>query len=75
MTIMQRRALKATQQKPKMMRSAPSDKLPQVGKPTTGLYSSSGFDVLGALSRVVSRPNPRVNLGPVDFSCSFLVVE
>lgn len=39
-----------------------------------GLYSSTGFDVLGVLSRVVTRQNPRTVLGPVDFSCSFLVV-
>jgi hypothetical protein len=70
-TIMERRL-----DKQRSAQSAPSEKtIPQVGRPVTGLYSSSGFDVLGALSRVVSRPNPRVNLGPVDFSCSFLVVD
>ncbi|EJU02173.1 hypothetical protein DACRYDRAFT_107110 [Dacryopinax primogenitus] len=40
-----------------------------------GLYSSSGFDILGILTRVVNRPNPIINLGPVDFSCSFTVVD
>jgi len=39
-----------------------------------GLYSTTGFDVLGVLSRVVGRANQRTVLGPVDFSCSFLVV-
>lgn len=40
-----------------------------------GLYSSSGFDMLGVLARVVARPNPQINIGPVDTSCSFLVVD
>ncbi|KZT62456.1 hypothetical protein CALCODRAFT_479059 [Calocera cornea HHB12733] len=40
-----------------------------------GLYSSTGFDILAILSRVVNRPNPIINLGPVDFSCSFTVVD
>ena len=48
--------------------------IPQVGKNMPGLYSTTGFDVLGVLSRVVGRANPRTVLGPVDFSCSFLVV-
>ncbi|KZO95299.1 hypothetical protein CALVIDRAFT_463202, partial [Calocera viscosa TUFC12733] len=39
------------------------------------LYSSTGFDILGILSRVVNRPNPIISLGPVDFSCSFTVVD
>ncbi|CAJ0767192.1 10143_t:CDS:2, partial [Entrophospora sp. SA101] len=40
-----------------------------------GLYSSTGFDLLGVLARVVSRKDPRINIGPVDMSCSFLVVD
>jgi hypothetical protein len=48
--------------------------IPPIGKTMPGLYSSTGFDVLGVLSRVVTRQNPRTILGPVDFSCSFLVV-
>ncbi|CAG8595707.1 7468_t:CDS:10 [Funneliformis mosseae] len=40
-----------------------------------GLYSSTGFDMLGVLARVASRPNPQINIGPVDMSCSFLVVD
>lgn len=39
------------------------------------VYSSSGFDLLSLLSRVVSRPRPIVVLGPVDSSCSFTVVD
>ncbi|ORY06962.1 hypothetical protein K493DRAFT_251462 [Basidiobolus meristosporus CBS 931.73] len=40
-----------------------------------GLYSNSGFDMMGILSRISHRPNPQVNLGPVDMSCAFLVVD
>lgn len=31
--------------------------------------------MLGVLARVVARPNPQINIGPVDTSCSFLVVD
>lgn len=44
-------------------------------QPLPGLYSTSGFDMLGVLARVVARPNPQINIGPVDTSCSFLVVD
>lgn len=40
-----------------------------------GLYSSTGFDILGILTRVLAQPNARSLLGPVDFSCSFIVVD
>ncbi|ORX82576.1 hypothetical protein K493DRAFT_270021 [Basidiobolus meristosporus CBS 931.73] len=40
-----------------------------------GLYSNSGFDMLSILARVANRPNPQINLGPVDMSCAFLVVD
>ncbi|KAI8370286.1 PAS domain-containing protein [Blakeslea trispora] len=43
--------------------------------PLTGVYSSSGFDMIGVLSRLVNRPNPQINLGPIDMSCSFLVTD
>ncbi|OLL23923.1 White collar 1 protein [Neolecta irregularis DAH-3] len=46
--------------------------LPQ---PYNNLYSSSGFDLIGVLSRVVSRPNPAIQLGPIDLSCSFIVAD
>lgn len=39
------------------------------------LYSTSGFDMISVIARVVARPNPTVNLGPVDHSCSFVVVD
>lgn len=39
-----------------------------------GLYSTTGFDMLGILARVAARKNPSMVIGPVDMSCSFLVV-
>ncbi|KAI8885218.1 hypothetical protein K501DRAFT_293568 [Backusella circina FSU 941] len=45
------------------------------GEPLTGIYSNSGFDMVGVLSRLVNRPNPQINLGPIDMSCSFLVTD
>lgn len=41
----------------------------------SGIYSSSGFDILSVLGRIPKRPNPKINLGSVDLSCSFLVVD
>jgi len=38
-------------------------------------YSSSGFDMIGVLTRVANRKNPQVVLGPVDFTCSFIVSD
>lgn len=40
-----------------------------------GLYSASGFDLLSVLARVIARPNPTIQIGPVDSSCAFLVVD
>lgn len=40
-----------------------------------GLYSTSGIDMIGILARVANRPNPQINIGPVDFSASILVVD
>ncbi|KIK90846.1 hypothetical protein PAXRUDRAFT_831326, partial [Paxillus rubicundulus Ve08.2h10] len=39
------------------------------------VYSTSGFDVISVLSRIIHRPNPTVHLGPVDFSCSFAIAD
>lgn len=39
-----------------------------------GLYSTTGFDMVGVLSRVAARKDPKTVLGPVDLSCSFVVV-
>jgi hypothetical protein len=39
------------------------------------LFSSSGFDIIGVLTRVATRPTPAVFIGPVDFSCAFIVAD
>ncbi|KAI0697006.1 hypothetical protein BC835DRAFT_1271027 [Cytidiella melzeri] len=39
------------------------------------VYSASGFDLMSVLARVVTRPNPKIVLGPVDMTCSFVVVD
>ncbi|KAI8977947.1 putative blue-light photoreceptor PCMADA2 [Pilobolus umbonatus] len=41
----------------------------------SGMYANTGFDMLSILARVVNRPNPQIKLGPVDLSCSFVVVD
>ena len=38
-------------------------------------YSSSGFDMLGVLMRVATRPKPLINIGAVDMSCAFAVCD
>ena len=40
-----------------------------------GIYSSSGFDMLGALMKVATRKNPEIDIGKVDMSCAFLVCD
>lgn len=34
-----------------------------------------GFDLIAALLKVAQRPNPRVDLGPLDLSCSFTISD
>lgn len=41
----------------------------------TGMYANTGFDMLSILSRLANRPNPQIDLGPVDLSCAFVVVD
>ncbi|KAL6301100.1 hypothetical protein BKA93DRAFT_902463 [Sparassis latifolia] len=57
--------------------SIPSSSLPLSIPSAMGLpvYSASGFDFLSILSRVANRPHPKVLLGPVDLTCSFVVVD
>ncbi|CDR88349.1 related to white collar 1 protein [Sporisorium scitamineum] len=43
--------------------------------PTSNKYSSSGVDVLGILSRAITRPNPSIALGPIDLLCSFAISD
>ena len=39
------------------------------------IYSSSGFDMLGALMKVAIRKDPEINIGKVDMSCAFVVCD
>ncbi|KAH7095021.1 white collar [Paraphoma chrysanthemicola] len=38
-------------------------------------YSSTGFDMLGVLMRVATRPDPQIDIGSVDLSCAFVVCD
>lgn len=40
-----------------------------------GVYSNSGFDMVGCLMRVAQRKNPEIDIGPVDMSCAFVVCD
>jgi PAS domain S-box-containing protein len=40
-----------------------------------GLYSTTGFDLLAVLTKIASRKNPKIDLGPIDLSCSFVVSD
>jgi PAS domain-containing protein len=71
-------AFQTPQQPASATASAPTiaGPLPTVtGAVMPGLYSTSGFDMLGVLARVASRSNPKIVLGPVDLTCSFTVVD
>ncbi|KAJ3248081.1 blue light receptor [Chytriomyces hyalinus] len=41
----------------------------------SGIYSQSGFDLLGIMSRVYHRPNQKIHLGNVDLSASFTITN
>lgn len=38
-------------------------------------YTSTGFDMLSVLASVVRRTHPQIDIGPVDMSCAFVVVD
>ncbi|KAI8635659.1 vivid PAS protein VVD [Xylariaceae sp. FL1651] len=40
-----------------------------------GIYAPSGFDMMNILIRVMMRPSPVVQLGPVDASCALLMCD
>jgi len=40
-----------------------------------GLYSSTDFDALALIAKVMTRPNPVIQLGPIDMSCSFVISD
>ncbi|CEP19380.1 hypothetical protein [Parasitella parasitica] len=55
----------------KASRSANTD----ASQPLAGVYSNTGFDMINVLSRLINRPNPQIQLGPIDLSCSFVVSD
>ena len=66
----------------KIPTAGPSKALDQISARLTNpsafgfpIYSASGFDVLSIMARVATRPNPTLKLGPVDLSCSFVIVD
>ncbi|KAF5345962.1 hypothetical protein D9756_010926 [Leucocoprinus leucothites] len=63
------------QSNPSVLLHQPSSDLPAPSSLGLPVYSASGFDLLSILARVTSRPHPRVILGPVDLTCSFVVVD
>lgn len=40
-----------------------------------GLYSASGYDLMTILFRLMGRPNPQVELGPVDCSVALVLCD
>ena len=58
-----------------LLYAAPPSDLPAPSPLGLPVYSASGFDLLSILARVANRPHPRVHLGPVDLTCSFVVVD
>lgn len=40
-----------------------------------GLYCPSGLDMMTVLFRVYGRPNPQINLGPIDCSVALIVCD
>nr|KAJ3413638.1 blue light receptor [Polyrhizophydium stewartii] len=49
--------------------------LPPRRPPSPPAESRAGFDLLSVLALVVNRPNPVIDLGPVDMASSFIVVD
>ena len=42
---------------------------------TFGIYSKSGYDLVGILARLANRPNPTIRIGPIDLKCSFVICD
>ena len=60
--------------------TAPGNESQNVAQPPVlpqyrNAYSSSGFDMLGVLMRVATRPEAHINIGAVDMSCAFAVCD
>ncbi|GIC86517.1 GATA transcription factor LreA [Aspergillus udagawae] len=43
--------------------------------PHNSIYSSSGIDMMSILAEVVSRPDPKIDIGAVDLSCAFALCD
>ena len=43
--------------------------------PCLPIYSTSGFDIMSILARVATHSHPKIILGPVNLTCSFVVVD
>ncbi|KAK1782163.1 PAS domain-containing protein [Copromyces sp. CBS 386.78] len=39
------------------------------------LYAPGGYDIMGYLVQIMTRPNPQVDLGPVDTSCALIMCD
>ncbi|KAK0640889.1 vivid PAS protein VVD [Cercophora newfieldiana] len=40
-----------------------------------GVYSTERYDMMSILVSIQGRPNPQVNLGPVDLSCAMILCD
>ena len=75
--------LLSTEEEAQMCRNTFTTAEPLPGKPVPpsavpqykNVYSSSGFDMLGVLMRVATRPKPQINIGAVDMACAFVVCD
>ncbi|KAI8807820.1 hypothetical protein BJ742DRAFT_299133 [Cladochytrium replicatum] len=73
--LLAKAANEALRQQPALHAQVSSGPSPQPPIALSGIYSSTGFDMLSILAKIACRPNPSITIGPVDFSCSFLVVD
>ncbi|KAF9766530.1 blue light receptor [Fusarium sp. DS 682] len=73
---------------PSVWRTIPTEHIDNTAKPqpsTTSpdpprsgfkyVYNKSGFDVIRALWLMSTRKNPRINIGAIDITCSFVVCD
>lgn len=63
------------QSQPSPVYSAPGEGLAVAANNYAGLYSSSGFDAMALIAKVITRANPVIQLGPIDTSCSFAISD
>ncbi|KAI8804844.1 hypothetical protein BJ742DRAFT_871595 [Cladochytrium replicatum] len=73
--LLAKAATEVLRQQPALHAQSSSGPSPKPPIALSGIYSSTGFDMLSILAKIACRPNPTITIGPVDFSCSFLVVD